>query len=147
MVWHWLSVLLVCFKTRVTSTVSERLVLSMGWGEGVTGSLYPHFWFGELCQTNTRSVSGSVPNGGSSSYTSYSDGSYSYKNPIYSSVWFIHFTDRVLLCDSHPGYHPSVLYTIVGESSEDQVCSGSNHGYCKHQEDSHCIWIPKMVMA
>ena len=50
-------------------------------------------------------------------------------------------------CDTQPGYHPNVLYTIVGESSEDQVCSGSNRGYCEHREDSHCIWIPKMVMA
>ena len=23
------------------------------------------------------------------------------------------------------------------------MCSRYNHGYCKHQEDSHCIWIPK----
>ena len=48
-----------------------------------------------------------------------------------------------ICCDSSPRYRPYVLYTTVGMSSEDQVCGRFNRGYCKHQEDSHCIWIPK----
>ena len=52
---------------------------------------------------------------------------------------FFTFSD----CDTRPGYHPNALYTIVGDNSGDQMYSRCNRGYCKHQEDSHCIWIPK----
>ena len=70
-----MSVLIVCllvrFETRVTSTVSEHLVLTMGWGyKSVSGPV-------------PKSVSGSGSNKGGSSYA---NGSYSYKNPVNSNV-------------------------------------------------------------
>ena len=66
------SFLLVRFETRVTSTVSEHLVLTMGWGyKSVSGPV-------------PKSVSGSGSNKGGSSYA---NGSCSYRNPVNSDVY------------------------------------------------------------
>ena len=96
-----MSVLIVCF-TRLFQDSCNLYCFRMSGSQYGVGwrcdwITIGSFWFGGgLYQTNTKSGSGSDSNKGGSSYTSYFDGSYSYKNPVNSSVWFIHFTDRVL---------------------------------------------------
>ena len=63
------------------------------------------------------------------------------KDPVCHSMPYRFITYS--LGDYGYGYHPNALYTILEERSEVQVCSRFNRGYCKHQEDSYCIWIPK----
>ena len=59
-------------------------------------TIRPLLVWGGLYQTSAKSVSGSDSNKGGSSYISYFDGSYSYKNPVNLSVQVILFTARVL---------------------------------------------------